>query len=156
MLQAIQRFFETHIAPPGNEADQGKAEHSYQLATAALLIEMSRADYEVKQAERLSIMEAIQRAFRLPPEETQELLRLAELEAEKSTSLHEFTSLINGHFSPEQKQHVVELLWQVAYADAQLDKYEEHLVRKIADLLYVPHKGFIQAKHKVQARLSPD
>lgn len=149
MLQAIQKFFEAHIAPAADESTDA-AEHAYKLATAALLIEMTRADYEVQDTERQAVMQVIQRTFDLTSEETDELVRLAEMEADTATSLYDFTSLINAHFSQAQKEHVVELLWQVAFADGKLDKYEEHLVRKIADLIYVPHRAFIQAKHKVQ------
>lgn len=153
MLQAIRKFFETHIATDTSGPDPQHAEHAYQLATAALLVEMSRADYDVKQEELLTVTAAIQKAFSLTSAETDELMRLAELEAQNATSLYQFTSLINAHFAQEQKQHVVELLWQVAFSDGELDKYEEYLVRKIADLIHVSHAQFIQAKHKVQARL---
>ena len=153
MLKAIQRFFETHIAPAGEGAGSPSAEHGFRLATAALLIEMTRADHDVKEAEREAVANAVQGAFQLSAEETSELVRLAELEAEGSTSLYQFTRLINEHFSPEQKRHVVELLWQVAYADGMLDKHEEQLVRKIADLIYVPHRDFMQTKHSIQERL---
>ena len=64
--------------------------------------------------------------------------------------------LINRHFSQEEKNHIVELLWEVAYADGELDKYEEHLVRKLADLIYVPHRSFIRAKHRAKARLGAE
>lgn len=138
------------------DASSQEAEPAYQLATAALLVEMARADYDVKQEERLSVTAAIQKAFGLSATETDELVRLAELEAEHATSLYEFTSLINTHFSAEQKRRVVELLWRVAFADGHLDKYEEHLVRKVADLIYVPHRTFIQAKHHVKNQLGID
>lgn len=152
MLETIQRFFDSRIAPAVADRVEATAEHGYQLATAALLVEMSKADAEVKEEERTAITSAVQRAFRLSSAQTDELMRLAEEEAEKATSLYEFTRLINEHFSPQQKAHVVELLWQVAFADGDVDKYEEHLVRKIANLIYVPHRAFIQAKHKVQAK----
>lgn len=153
MLEHIQKFFETRIAPMMRDATSADAEPAYQLATAALLVEMTRADYEVKDEERQSVTKAIQRAFGLSAKETDELVRLAESEADNATSLYEFTSLINAHFSPEQKQRVVELLWRVAFADGELDKYEEHLVRKVADLIYVPHRQFILAKHKMKDQL---
>ncbi|MDX1811364.1 MAG: TerB family tellurite resistance protein, partial [Gammaproteobacteria bacterium] len=66
---------------------------------------------------------------------------------------YEFTSLINNGFSPEEKVKIIELMWQVAYSDKELEKYEEALVRKIADLLYVPHTAFIAAKHRVISSL---
>lgn len=156
MLQAIQKFFDTHIAPATRQASMPDTKRGYRLATAALLIEMTRADYDVKKEELVMVTSAIQRAFGLSPTETGELVRLAKLEAEQATSLYEFTSLINAHFSADQKQHLVGLLWQVAFADGNLDKYEEHLVRKVADLIYVPHRAFIQAKHRVQRQLGID
>ncbi|HLB15689.1 MAG TPA: TerB family tellurite resistance protein [Burkholderiales bacterium] len=58
----------------------------------------------------------------------------------------QFTSLINKRFSPEQKARVVEHMWRVAYADAELSAYEQHTIRKLADLLYVPHGAYIAAK----------
>ena len=151
MLATIQRFFEGRIAPAVTHGTDAAAEHGYQLATAALLVEMSRADAQVREEERVAITAAVQRAFELSAEETDELMQLAEGEADKATSLYEFTRLINENFSPQQKAHVVELLWRVAFADGEVDKYEEHLVRKIADLIYVPHRVFIQVKHRVQA-----
>ncbi|MDX1514855.1 MAG: TerB family tellurite resistance protein [Gammaproteobacteria bacterium] len=126
--------------------DQPEAEHAYQLATAALLMEISRADREVKDTERDAITRAVQQAFDLGDEETRTLVELAEAEAEEATALYDFTRLINQNFSDVQKQRVVEMLWQVAFADGDADNYEEHLIRRIADLIHVPHRGFIRAK----------
>ena len=92
----------------------------------------------------------LQHQFGLSGDETRELTELADQEATEAASLYQFTGLINEHFTPEQKVSVVEMLWQVAYADGSLDPYEEALVRKIADLIYVPHREFIQAKHRIQ------
>jgi len=82
------------------------------------------------------------------------LLQLAEEEIWKATGYYEFTSLINKGFTYEQKVKVIEHLWEVAFADAELDKYEEHMVRKIADLIHVEHKDFIDAKLRVKKKLS--
>ena len=148
MINAIRQFFETHILE--ETLEEATTEHALRLATAALLIEMSRADFDAKVEDRAAVITVVRRVFELTEQETHELVALAEQEAEQATSLYQFTSLINREFSPEQKAHVVELLWEVAYADGQLHKYEEHLVRKIADLIHVPHKTFIRAKHKVK------
>ena len=75
-----------------------------------------------------------------------ELLELAEEERSESTDYYQFTSLINNNYTPEQKVRLVELLWRIAYANETLHKYEEYLVRKIADLLHIPHSAFITAK----------
>ena len=67
---------------------------------------------------------------------------------EEAVSLYEFTNRLNDELTPEDKTGIVEMLWRVAFADGRIDKYEEHLVRKAADLLYVPHRRFIRAKLK--------
>ena len=154
MFASIKRFFDANLTAAtqaGNPADQ---ERAYQLATAALLIEMTRADHDVKSVELNAVTEAVQRAFELDAAQTEELLALAEEEADTATSLYEFTRLINRHFDAKQKEHIVELLWHVALADGEIDKYEDHLVRKVADLIYVPHLAFIRAKHSAMKRMA--
>ena len=94
----------------------------------------------------------IQATLGLQASETDELLRLAEAESRQAVSLFEFTREIDRGFSPEQKKRVVELLWLVAFADAQKDAHEEHLVRTIAGLLHVPHPDFIDAKIRARGQ----
>ena len=147
MLRAIQEFFQSRIEP---DAQAGPDEHGLHLATAALLFEMLRADDNEHPQERAALERVLQEKFDLSGDETSELAKLADQEAAEAASLYQFTGLINEHFTPEQKISVVEMLWQVAYADGRLDPYEEALVRKIADLIYVPHREFIRAKHRVQ------
>ena len=149
MIRAFQRLFESTVATAARSAEVGEREHGYHVATAALLVEMMRADYEVQPEERDAVLRALGAAFDdLSPDETRDLLARAEERADDATSLYEFTQHINRQFDPEQKAHVVELLWRVAYADGDLDKYEEHLVRRIAGLIHVPHSVFIRMKHK--------
>ena len=110
---------------------------------------MMRADYEVRPAEREAVLRALGAAFDdLSADETRDLLARAEERADDATSLYEFTRFINDRLDHGQKAHIVELLWRVAYADGDLDKYEEHLVRRIADLIHVPHSVFIRMKHR--------
>lgn len=149
MIKAIKQFFDQRIA-----AEAGRHvtdEHRLQVATAAMLIEMARADFDVKSEEIESVAHAIQTTFGLSPGETKELMKLAEEEARQATDYFQFTALINTGFSREEKVKVIELMWQVAYADGRMDKYEDHLVRKIAGLLHVSHKDFIAAKHRARA-----
>lgn len=148
MLNTIKQYFDKYITP-AERGDNAATEHALQLATAALLIEMTRMDYEIKDEERRTVMAAIRRKFGLSDQETATLVELAEAEAARATDYHQFTRLINRGFSLERKIKIVEHLWEVAYADGRLNKYEEHLVRKIAELLYVPHYEFIAAKHRV-------
>ena len=147
MLRAIQEFFQSRIEP---DAQAGPDEHGLHLATAALLFEMLRADDNEHPEERAALERVLQEQFDLSGDETCELAKLADQEAAEAASLYQFTGLINENFTAEQKVSVVEMLWQVAYADGRLDPYEEALVRKIADLIYVPHREFIRAKHRVQ------
>ena len=154
MIEHFKQFFEKHLSPPaGDEIVDRDRLH---LATAALLVEMTRADGEVGADEQAAVARAIRKAFDVGEEKTAELIRLAELEITDATCYHQFTSLINKNFSKAQKVQVVEMLWEVAYADAEMEKYEEHLLRRLSDLLYVPHHEFIQAKLRVQARFGVD
>jgi len=148
MLKAIKQFFENHIGPI--EEQNQDSEHRLRVATAALLIEIARADFHIEDQELEHIAAALKTKFQLSAEEVRELIALATQEAKQAISYYEFTSLINQGFSFEQKLKVIELMWQVAYADDYLQKYEEALIRKIADLLYIPHSDFIAAKHKVK------
>ena len=153
MLEAIKRFYQERISPESDPGD-GSLEHRLQLATAALLIEMAQADSERDSVEFQAIHDGIQETFRLSPDETSELIELADREAHEATDHFEFTSLINDQLDYAQKCHVVELLWRVCLSDADMDRYEEHLVRKIAGLLNVTHKDFIAAKLRAQRQMS--
>jgi uncharacterized tellurite resistance protein B-like protein len=154
MLKAIQRFYDKNIRPAEGVTSQEATEHSLRLATAALLVEITRADMETKDEELKTVTAAVKKTFGLSSEETTELIRMAEEEVAESVSFHQFTHLINKGFSYEQKKHVVELLWRVVYADSEMEKHEEYLVRKIADLLYVSHRDFIEAKLRARDDLS--
>ncbi len=152
MMSSIKKFFENNIKQD-QEADNSAAEHSLQLATAALLIEISRADLDVKEEERRAVIHSMRSKFSLTEEETGELIRLAEEESRNASSYHEFTTLINEGFNLEKKIKVVEHLWEIAFADSELEKHEEHLIRKISSLLYVPHKEFIATKLRVKEKI---
>lgn len=147
MLQAIRRFFDTHVAsaPPGTRPG-----HTIELATAALLVEVSRIDSEATPQERDAVEHAIRDKFGLSADEASELIRLADAEIAQATDYFQFTSLVNRHFSAEQKQRVLELMWRIAYADAELSAHENHLMRKVADLLHVPHGDYIAAKMRAR------
>jgi len=146
MLAAIKQFFENHIAPEKEGGDL--PEHAVRLAVAALLFEMMRMDEETTDQEYETVGKILTERFELSEAETARLIALAEEEAADVTDYYQFTALINKHFSPRQKGELLEQLWRVAYADGHLDKYEEHLVRKLAELLHVPHSRFIAAKHR--------
>jgi uncharacterized tellurite resistance protein B-like protein len=149
MLDQIRRFFDEHISTRGSSAPADEA-HRVRLAVAALLLEMTHADEEVRPQECAAVEAAITDGFGLTPEEVRELMALAESERHEATDYFQFTSLIKDHFGPEERGQVIEDLWRIAYADARINPYEEHLVRKVAQLLHVPQSTFIAAKHRAQ------
>ena len=149
MLDAIKRFFDQNFASTVSEQETA---HQLRLATAALFIEMMQQDHEVDDAEKQAVKRVLKQKFELGEAETDELYSLARQEARHATDYHQFTSLIASHFTQEQKIRVIEYLWEIAYADGELHKYEEYMVRRIADLIHVPHKDYLQAKHRVELR----
>ena len=154
MIEKIHQYFVAHMAPVGDGATPAtpvNEERAIALATAALLIEVSRADFEVKGEEREAIARAVQVGFNLSAQETTDLIELAESEADDATSLYQFTSLINSNFDAARKRRVIRMLWDVAFADGGADAHEQHLVRKVADLIHVPHAVFIQTKLAAEA-----
>ncbi|UCH46270.1 MAG: TerB family tellurite resistance protein [Nitrospiraceae bacterium] len=153
MLTAITQFFNKHIKPD-QERPEDTAEHSLEIATAALLIQMMRADFQVNDEELQAIADAMSSRFDLSNKETGEILKLAEDEICKSTGYFEFTSLLNKRLTREQKIKVTEQLWEIAFSDTVLDKHEEHMVRKISHLLHLSHREFIDAKLRVKQKLS--
>ena len=145
MLVKIRQFFITQLAIE----EEQDAQSQLQLAAAALLIELSRADYNRDISEQQAIESALSKAFSLDPVQLNELVTLAEQENQEATSLYQFTSLIKDEYTPEQRFELVKMLWQVAIADGEISKYEDHLIRKVAELIYLPHSDFIRAKLEV-------
>ncbi|MCZ6828930.1 MAG: TerB family tellurite resistance protein [Gammaproteobacteria bacterium] len=144
MIKSIKALFGKPSA-----IDEVEIEHQLQLAAAALLIEMSRADYEVQPEERRTLETVLGAALDLSQEEVDELVTLASTAADRATSLYEFTRLINDHYDKRQKLTLIESMWKVAYADCDLDKYEERLIRQVSDLIHVSHSDFIRSKLRV-------
>jgi uncharacterized tellurite resistance protein B-like protein len=141
MIAALKALF---IAP-ARESEEDR-EHRMRLAAAALLIETARADFTQDAAEQDTLEQLITDALKLQRGEVTDLIASAEQHVDESTSLYEFTRVINDHYSAEQKIQLVSAMWKVAYADGNLDKYEEHLIRQVAELTYVSHQDYIRCK----------
>lgn len=148
MLRKIKDFFDTHLAP--NTQNALANQQRQHLACAALMLEVARADFEISPKEKSKIRTQMQETLGLAPALVDELISLAEAEVEDAVSLHQFTSLIHAHYSAEAKINILFLLWKVAYSENRLDKYEEALIRKISELLYISHKDFVQTKHRAE------
>jgi uncharacterized tellurite resistance protein B-like protein len=146
MLNSIRTFFNTHLARPESR-DPEAAEQAVRRAAAALLLEMTHMDEEAPGSiSRDTVVDLVRECFGMNYSQAEALLGCAEAERTASTDYFQFTSLINEHYGPEQKAHLVNALWRVAFADERLSRYEEYLVRKVSELLFVPHSVFIQAK----------
>jgi len=148
VLGSIRDFFERNLSPGNDRAPSG---HTIELATAALLIEVVRCDAGVTEDERRSVEKAVREKFGLSPDEAETLIRLAEEEVGQAHDLFQFTSLVNRDFTQEQKLRVIELMWRAALADAHISAHEHHALRRIAELLHIPHGDYIAAKTRAQA-----
>ncbi len=122
------------------------------MAAAALLVEMSRADFDEAEVELEKARELLTERYGLEPGDAAELIKAAQAESDHSASLFRFTHLVNQHFQPEEKLQLMAMLWDVAYADGRLDKHEDALMHKLADLLYVPLKDLIREKEAAKKR----
>lgn len=120
--------------------------HARDLAVAALLVEVLRADYESGADERRQVLDGIRGLLGLGAAECEALLAQAERSVDRAHDLHQFTSALNDSLPHAEKLALLEQLWRVAQADATVHKYEEHLIRRVADLLHVSHREFIAAK----------
>jgi uncharacterized tellurite resistance protein B-like protein len=142
MLKAIRALFDQHDTGDGQHDPQ----RLVQIASAALWLELMRADGRISASEREAVLSAVSAKFGLDAGQARMLVHNAEAAAAQATDDFEFTSLINRNCTAKQKERVVEQLWHVAYADGELHAHEEHFVRRIAELLYVSHGAYIAAK----------
>ena len=128
-------------------AATGEGEHrTLELACAALMFEVARADFSVETTEQDAVTSLLTAQFNLSADEVSTITEAAVEQADAATCLFEFTRTLNELASAEQKRNLLGMMWQVAMADNALSQYEEHVIRKVADLLYVPHGDFIAAK----------
>ncbi len=130
-----------------NDADRDAA---LQLATAVLMVDVARADRIFEQSEFKAMLKLIESHFELLPEQAAALVNEAGEEVEEMVSLYEFTQVLHQHLNENEKARIVSLLWRIAYADKRLDKYEDALVLKISDLLYVSRGRVMRLKHDAQ------
>ena len=152
MLRTLKDLFDTFTAPAG-ESPQARG-HALKLATAVLLVEVMRADPASHADERRAVLDSLREKFTLQGDELARLVELAEQAARTASDYHQFTSRINDSLSHPQKIHIIELMWQVAYADDHLHVNENHLISKIAGLLHVTHGEYIGAKLRAKEAAS--
>ena len=141
MISKIKGFFAKNVL----EAEDATVK-TEQLAAAALLVEVMVIDGNLEQQELTSISQTLCQILALSSEQVDELIRLSRDEVAEATSLYQFTREINTHFNAEQKMNLLTAMWRVAFADGYLDKHEESIIRRVADLLHILHSDYIRCK----------
>jgi len=151
MIARLKALLQELAGKPGTMLDPGQLP----LAMAALLVEAARADHEVKEEELAQLGALLAARLDLDPDATQALVGRARAAVESSISLREFTQPLNAGLDESGKVELVRMLWLVVLADRQLDRYEDYLVGKVAELLYVPRGDVLRMKHEAQQQLLP-
>jgi uncharacterized tellurite resistance protein B-like protein len=149
MLQTIKQFLAalTDAEPSATHFDEG----DYRLAAAALLVHTATIDGGVSPAERERLHTVVKHRFGLDGAATDELLREATEIEHEAVDLYGFTSLINRALDEEGRCRIVEMMWQVVYADGQVSEFEDNLIWRAADLLHVSRRMRISLRHAVAA-----
>jgi uncharacterized tellurite resistance protein B-like protein len=146
MLDRILKLLSAPDEPSG--ADQ------LQIAVAVLLIEAARMHDHFDATERAAIERLLAAKFALSLEQTRDLIAKAEAASDKSNQLYPFTRLAVERMDPQQRVQLIEMLWEVAYADGVLDPEEDALLRRVAGLVYVSDADRVAARLRVVQRLA--
>ena len=141
MIKAVLELF-------SQSAQQADDSHTLELATAALLSEVIRADAATDERELAEYYTILKTRFSLTDSELKLLMQQGRQSAEDAIDLVQFTQVINQHYGAEERASLLDQLFRIAYSDGKLDPEEEHRIRRIADLMYVSHSRFVQAKLK--------
>ncbi len=124
-----------------------------QLAAALLLVEVMNADDKIDERERNAVQTGLKNIFEMTDEKTRAVFEIAENRAKDVIPLQRYTSILNKALEPEAKLKLLEQIWRVVFSDDEMDKYEESLVREIAELLYIRHSDFIFARQRAKGEI---
>lgn len=152
MINRIKSFFVDHRA----RTDASDGHHTvdeFHLAAAALLVHAASVDDSFDDGERATIMELLETRLKLGPDEARALFDAAQAAADKSIQLHGFTHAVKNGFSYDERVELIEMLWEVVYADGKLDEFESQLMRRIGGLIYVDDRDRGMARKRVLERL---
>lgn len=155
MLLAIKKFFDEKLSV-SSEQSSDQDNRKIELASAALMFELIKTDSKIDAREKQALAQVLRDTFALDDETVSSLVTMAQEATDEATSLYEFTTLVNEHYGYDQRVKLIENLWRVAFADTKLDRYEEHLIRRVSDLIYVRHSDFIRTKLLVKEKLEAD
>jgi uncharacterized tellurite resistance protein B-like protein len=146
MRTSIRDYFESKIGAPPATLASNRPNRSAELAAAALLLEVIRSDASIDTVEQQAVLRLVRGHFRLDEDESESLLQLAAQEVSQAADYYQFASLINQHFDPSQKQQVIDMMWQAAYADGELVAGESQVLQRVAELLQIAPDDYVAAK----------
>ncbi len=153
MIKKItEKLSRAFVATDTPQSDEDEREQAIRMATAVLMTEVARADFEYDESELDVLLKLVTSTFQISVEDAVELANEAAGTAEDYVALHSFTQLLNESLNEPEKEHIVSLLWRVAYADGRLDRYEDSLIQKISALLYVSRGRVMRLKHDASPR----
>ena len=144
----MKKFFENLFNK--KEIVDPEKDNSVLISAISLMIEVSLADEIMDDAEIETLKSVLLKEFSVSQSEIDGLISDAKANQNSSTSLYEFTRVINDDFSFEEKYDLIKSMWEIAFADGNVDKYEEYVIRKVSDLIYISHEEFIKAKMEVK------
>lgn len=148
MIDRLRQMLFPDTGTAGGTSDPDN--HQLAVAATALMVQLSRVDNNEDERELTAIVDCAIKAHHVTREEARSILDDALHHADDSTSLYEFTGVLNDQLSQDAKQIVLENIWRVALADGRIDKYEEHLIRRMADLLNLNHREYMLARHRAE------
>ena len=148
MLNIAKRFF-NKITPAGTETSGQTNTHDVRVATCALLLEMARIDDAFTDEETSALVRILRETYGLSQVHADALIQEADKELEKSVDYWQFAKLINQNYGTTEKVAIIETLWQIVFVDGKMDKYENYLMHKLANLLRLSHQQLIDAKLRV-------
>jgi uncharacterized tellurite resistance protein B-like protein len=154
MIDSIRAWISGGGSHGRNSSDRARSE--LEVALTALLIEAAHSDDHFDEPERAVIARLIERRFNLSPSDVRALLATGKAAATESVELFHFTRIINERLSYEERVELIEMMWEVAYADRVLDEYEDSLLRRVGGLIYVPDSERGIARQRVLRRLGLD
>lgn len=152
MIDVIKKFFGKESGHQGGSSKNDAPHHDIRVATCALFLEMANIDGEFSETEKNHVISALKEDYGLSEDDASALMDASQLERKGSIDLWQFTNRINQNYSREEKLQIIETMWEIAYKDKELDKYEDYLAHKLAKLLRLTHKELIDVKLQVMKR----
>ncbi len=157
MFEYLKKILSNESSEPLKEENANKSDHhekQLQIATAAIFIEMAKADGEFSDDERDLIIQSLKKRFNLNKLDIHELIELSKAKLDESISLYEFSNTVNKHFTTDDKMVLLKNLWRMIYADKKLNQYEDQLIKMIGGMLQMEHKKIINAKMLIRKELN--